>query len=124
MPAVLRLMNYFKTYFNITTQKYYIAKDTVLSSFLTAHALDILNTDTDYATQTSISYAAYSGNTLNNNNSTQKWVKPLPGLLNANIAIALIMYYNDGITENILLRVPNASISVTYGYPYIPPLVH
>lgn len=117
----MNFIDYFKAYFNLTSEPSFMMTGAKLQAFLTAHAADILLNDPDYATQTSIQYQAYSGNLDNSASSTQKWVKPAAGLLYPTIKIALVLYTNDGMTEDILLRVTNGSIITTAGYPGITP---
>lgn len=130
MPAT-SMLTYFVSYFNITTQPYFIVKDSpdssgaLLTDFLAAHGADIIANDSDYNTENSVTSlvpAIYSGNILNNLNSTQKWIQPVPNLLNSVVGIALIMYTNYNSTPQLLLRVSNASISTSAGYPGIEPI--
>lgn len=122
MPVV-SMKTYFKTYFNITTQPYYVATGPTLQAFLTAHIADIMANDPDFSTQVAMSYVAYSGNTENGVGTTQKWVQPVTlgsgPLLLPTMQIAMILYKNDGV-EELLLRVPNASIDPLAGYPGVP----
>lgn len=115
----MTLLDYFKTYFNITTQKYYVATNTQLQAFITAHAADIIANDTEFAAVTTINFTAHN-NTFNNSaSSVHKWVTPDALYFNAIIYIALIMYRNDGVTEDILMRVHDASIKSSTNYPGI-----
>jgi len=114
-------IDYFKAYFNLTTEPTFMMTGAKLQAFLTTHAADILANDAAFATQSSIQYQAYSGNLDNSAASSQKWVKPAAGLINPIIKIALVLYTNDGVTEDTFLRVSNDSIVSTAGYPGIVP---
>lgn len=115
----MTLLNYFKTYFNITTQSYYVVSKTQLQAFITAHGSDIIANDPEFAAVTTINYVLFN-NTFNNSmSSTQKWVKPLAVFFNPTIYIGLILFSNDGVTEQLLMRVSDSSIKSTSGYPQI-----
>jgi hypothetical protein len=115
------IVEYFKAYFNITTETAYMITGTKLQDFLTARAANILSTDADYAEQTLLTYNANLGNFDNSATSTQKWVMPYPGMLNTGIAISAMVYSNILGVERVILRVTNSSIVDTFGYPGIIP---
>jgi len=114
-------IQYFKVYFNITTQPVFMVTGAKLQSFIATYGASILTTDPEYSEQTQMLYEAYSGNTINSLASTQKWVKPHAGLLNPIIIIALVAYQKTGNTDEYFLRVSNTSIVNTSGYPGIAP---
>lgn len=115
----MTLLDYFKAYFNITSQKYYVATNAQLQAFITAHATDIITNDTEFAAVTNINYITHNNTFHNGMSSTQKWVTPDGLYFNPIIYIGLIMYRNDGITEDILMRVHDSSIKSSTNYPGI-----
>lgn len=109
----------FKAYFNITTEPIFVVSGTRLDEFITANGGIISGSDPDYAGKI-LHYTYDPGNFDNSVTSTHKWAQPFAGLFNTDIYISLVMYENNGIDpENIKLRVTNASISTSYGYPGI-----
>ena len=115
------VVEYFKAYFNITTETAYMISGKKLQDFLTARAANILSTDADYGEQTTLLYNAYNGNFDNSATSSQKWVIPYPGMLHPIIVISVMAYSNIAGVERVILRVTNGSIVDTFGYPGITP---
>lgn len=107
----------FKAHFNITTEPVMIVTGAKLQEFITLYGSVIASNDPDFAEQSTIGFEEHNGTFSNGLDSSQKWVKPIAGLLNPGILISLICYQNLGAGEEYFLRVGYYSIVSTCGYP-------